>query len=169
MKIKYIILWLIISVSNLSNGQTIEKLTFESTEKKLLDFIISKGDVPLNDIENFKSGKYGLYFFGVYNNLKKGDLINGIYCFSLARTHSKNYFLIVENNNYIILDITSKKGLELAIENTLNFCEREKYCSDLISENVTRLINTYYKINLNPNNRIDVNCERNIIKIKKLP
>jgi len=44
----------------------------------------------------------------------------------------------------------------------LNFCERQKYCSDITQDYVTRMVAAYYKINMNTTKRGDVNCKNGI-------
>lgn len=43
------------------------------------------------------------------------------------------------------------------------------YCVEITKEIVTSIIDSYYKYNKNPLNRIDVNCEKGVVDKKDLP
>lgn len=162
--------WIIILLFSLTaTGQTESKITFQSIKDNLINFLIFKGDIWENDIKDIKDGKYNINFSGIHNNYKKENLINGIYSFSAPITHTKAYFVIIENNNHFILDISTRDGLDTAISNTLDFCERNKYCSDITEDYISRLIGVYYKINKNPINRFDKNCEDGVKTVTTLP
>ena len=85
--------------------QTLKIDTFQKIKPKLIDFLIKTGDIRQNEIDDFKNGKYGLDFFGIYNNndYNKKKLIDCVYSFSLSRTHTKTHFLIIEDNNICLL------------------------------------------------------------------
>ena len=151
------------------NSQTIKILTFESLKKELLPFLINNKDIMDNEIEDYRSGKKQISIVGLQNNYFKGDLKDGIYRFSQTRTHSRVYFVIIEKNNFTILDLSSRDGLDLAIKNTLDFCERSKYCEEITNDYVSREIRIYYSKNKNPNVGTDVNCLYGIKVTKKLP
>lgn len=164
------LLWIIILLFSLSvNGQIDSKITYQSIKENLINFLIYKGDIWENDIKDIKNGKFNLNFSGVHNNYHKENLIDGIYSFSAPITHTKAYFLIIEDKNFVILDISTRDGLENAISKTLDFCERKKYCSDITEDYISRLIGVYYKINKNPINRSDKNCENGVIDTSGLP
>lgn len=166
-KVSLIILALIVSLS--SSCQSTKNMTEEVIKSKLADFLIKKEGLNDKDIEDIKKGKLGISLLGLFNPFKKNELNDGIYSFSLSRTHVKVYFLIIEKEDYIILDISTREGLDLSLKNTLDFCERKKYCSDITEEYVSRMIIMYYKVNKNPINKIDPNCETEIKDTKNLP
>lgn len=147
-------------------GQSTKLITVKSIENELRDFLIEKGDIDKNKIEDFNSGKLGLIVIGLINGSVKEELLDGFYSFSLLQSHTRVYFLIIEKENYTILDLSSRDGLETSIKNTLDFCERNKYCSDLSKEYISRMITMYYKVNKNPIHKIDINCETKI-RVKK--
>lgn len=169
MKAKTYISFLVLMICFTSSCQTVKKASFASLEKKLTTFLIDNGDIHNLEVEDYKSGKRSLTIIGLYNNYNKGELLNGIYSFSQNRTHARAYFLIIDNEKYTILNLSSRKGLDEAIKNTLNFCEKNKYCVDISNDYVSRLIRVYYTINKNPNARIDINCESGVISTKDLP
>lgn len=153
------IVTLIISLLCLNSYcQITNKLTFDSLKKELIPFLINSKDIIDNELEDYKSGKRQISIVGLQNNYYKGDLKDGIYRFSQTQTHSRVYFIIIEDNNYIILNIATREGLDLAIKNTLDFCERKKYCEILINDYISRMIRIYYQKNKNPNVGADLNC-----------
>ncbi len=145
-----------------ANCQSLKVFTFKLLEKELVLFLIKNKDIFESEIKDYNDGKKRLNIFGIYNNYRGGKLKNGIYCFSQTRTHVRNYFVIIENENFIILNISNRQGLDIAIKDTLDFCERNKYCEKITNDYITRLIRTYYNFNKNPIAHIDLNCENGI-------
>lgn len=150
-------------------SQISHKLTFEKLRVETIDFLLHKKEVTEARAEKLKSGEFSFILRGVNNNLAEGDLKNGMYAFSLLDDHCRGYFLIVENDSHIILDIGTRTGLDEAIKNTLDFCERNKFCVDITNDYVSRLIGVYYNINKNPLNGHDINCEKGVKEINELP
>jgi hypothetical protein len=163
---KKIIIITLLICSPFVRGQ--EKVTFKSLSDKLVDFLQQEREIHINDVTELKS-RDTFVLSGLFNDKKSGDLTNGFYVFSSGRSHSKVYYLIFENNTYTILNITTRQGLDTAIKNTLDFCDREKYCFEITRDCVSRLIGVYYKINKNPENRIDINCLYGVKDTKDLP
>jgi hypothetical protein len=149
--------------------QTVRKITFPNLEKELIEFLVKNGDIHNLEVEEYKNGKRRVTISGLYNDYNKGTVIDGLYSFYQNRTHARAYFLLVENNKYTILDISSRQGLDLSIKNTLDFCERNKYCVDITNDCISRIINVYYNINLNPRAGADINCESGVKDTKALP
>jgi len=149
--------------------QTVKNINSKDLEKVLLDFLIQNGDIHKLELDDYKSGKRDISIKGFFSNSKKEVLINGIYMFYQNKTHSKNYYVIVENGKNIILNISSRQGLDLAIKDVLDFCDRNKICADITEEYVNRMVSMYYRKNKNPMAGIDVNCERGISDTKNLP
>lgn len=169
MKTKNILSILILLLSITSSCQTTKNLNFTSIEDKLIEFLIKKGDIMEHQVKSFKNKEYSIHLIGVKNGYNKDTLINGIYFFSAHISHTKTYYLIVENDNYTILDLSNREGLDVSIKNTLDFCERQKYCSDITEDYINRIIGVYYKINKNPLIKTDVNCEKETKHTKDLP
>jgi len=92
-----------------------------------------------------------------------------MYAFNTGTTHNKAYFVLVEKDSYHILNLSTRSGLEAAIETTLDFCEQNEICVDITNDYISRLVGVFYNINKNPENRRDVNCLRGINDEKKLP
>ena len=165
-----IALGLILLVFVSCKAQDIQKLTFERLKTATIDFLVKKNELTPDRAAKLKSGEFnGFILQGVNNKLSKGDLKNGMYAFSLLDDHCKGYFVLVENDHYIILDIGTRQGLDEAIKNTLDFCEKNKYCVDITNDYVSRLVGVYYNINKNPSNGHDVNCEKGVRDVKSLP
>ncbi|WP_298139998.1 hypothetical protein [Flavobacterium sp.] len=156
---KHLLLFILIFFNSVSSScQSAKQLTFESIENNLIDFLVIKNEIRDDQVVNFKHKKSKVYLSGIQNGYSKNELINGIYVFSAPYTHTKVFYLIVENEKYIILDVSDREGLEIAIKDILDFCERQRYCSDLTQDYVSRMIAAYYKINKNPIRRNDINC-----------
>lgn len=169
MKLSKIIIIIICVLPLKSIGQTLENKTFSCLEKELIKFLIEKKDILEFEVEKYKNGKSRLNISGAQNNYRKGELKDGIYIFSQTRTHVRLYFVIVEENNFTILDISNREGLEISIKNTLDFCERKKYCQKITGNYVTGLIRAYYTKNRTPTAGMDINCERGVRNTKDLP
>ena len=159
----------IIIIATIScKGQVPAKLNFETLNVKLIDFLETNKDFNTERAERYRRKEYTLNVIGVSNNLSSGELKNGMYSFSLG-SHSRAYFVLVENQKFFILNIATREGLNDAIETTLDFCERNKFCVDITNDFIRRLIGVYYNINKNPENRSDINCVKGLNVIKKLP
>ena len=169
MKSKLIIRILMFLISFSASCQVSKSISFKSIEKNLTDFLIEKGSIMEHNVNDFRSGKHHINFSGVLNGYSKDDLINGIYVFSSGFSHSKVFYFIIENENFIILDISSKEGLNSALISTTDFCERQKYCSEITIEYTSRILGAYYVINKNPINRRDIYCIKSKNKVKDLP
>ncbi|MEC4048614.1 hypothetical protein OX284_004170 [Flavobacterium sp. SUN046] len=169
MKLKYIYSILILLIAITSSCQSTKNITFESFENSLIDFLIKKGEIMEHQVNDFKNKKYTIHVIGAKNGYNRNNLINGIYTFSSGFSHTRTYYLIIENDKYVILDISSREGLEISIKSTLDFCERQKYCSDITQEYISKLVGVYYTRNKNPIVWLDTNCESGVKETKDLP
>jgi hypothetical protein len=133
-------------------SQESRKLTFENLKLEIIEYL-------------FKT-KYTFNILGLQNGTKEGELINGIYVFSADKY---GYFVIVENNLYTILDVSSRHNLDVALLQLINFCDRNKYCVEITNDYVAKLLRTYYNENKNLNRALDINCERGINNTDDLP
>lgn len=149
--------------------QTVKNINSKDLEKVLLDFLIQNGDIHKLELDDYKSGKRDISIMGFFSNTRKDALINGLYVFYQNRTHARIYYVILEDGKYTILNISSREGLDLAIKNVLDFCDKNKLCADITEQYVNRIVGMYYRKNKNPATRIDVNCERGISDTKYLP
>ncbi|KAF2519341.1 hypothetical protein E0W68_03025 [Flavobacterium salilacus subsp. salilacus] len=161
---------ILILISNLTFAQNPD-LTFQSLKEHLVDFLIEKGDIRENEIKEFKNDLEKIKVIGVYNNVNKGKLINGVYSFFIPRTIARSNFVIVDDNKFIILDLTNKEGLESSISNLMIFCEKQNYCYTITQDYISRMIRIFYTINKNPKLRKDFNCEQEygVISTESLP
>ena len=167
MKNIFINLVLIFSIS--CKSQVVDKLTFDSLKIELINFLSSKNELDKSKAEKLKKGENSFNLNGLYNNRHDGELINGLYSFSIFSSHSKGFFVIVENNSYTILDLSSREGLDKAIKDVLDFSERSKYCVGITRDIVSRLVTVYYNKNKYPLAGFDLNCEKGILNTDDLP
>lgn len=148
------------------------KLTFEKLQHDLTNYLIEKGEIYKSDIDSYKKGEKNIRISGFHNRLDRGDLKNGVYAFFLTRTMARGYFLIVDNQEYKILDITTREGLDKSIKEVLDFCDKYEYCVDISKTYVNRLVEVYYNFNKWPDQRRDLNCEEgrgSVTDTNKLP
>lgn len=166
---KIIYLVIMICFSQISTSQ--EKLTFEKLRVELTTYLLQHGEMLRSEVEDYKNGERQINLIGVHNNFAKGGLINGVYSFSLTRTMARGYFVIVDNSEYTILDITTRDGLDKSIKLLLDFCDKYNYCETIVTDYVGRLTRVYYNLNKWKGQRTDLNCEegRGIIDTKSLP
>ena len=148
---RIVLLLLILLSSNLSFCQETEKLTVESLKLELKEFLVEKNQIySANTRVNFR---------GIHKNKVDKNLINGIYVFNNGSTHSLSFFVIIDNSSYSILDISTLQGLKDSIERTLEFANKQNYCTEIIQKYISTLISVHYRINKNPRHRNDKNCE----------
>lgn len=166
---KNIFIYLVLFFSISCKSQVSDKLTFDTLKIELINFLSSKNELDKSRAEKLKKGENSFNLNGLFNNRHDGELINGLYSFSIFSSHSKGYFVIVENNSFTILDLSSREGLDKAIKDVLDFSERSKYCVSISSDIVSRLIIVYYNINKNPLAGFDLNCEKGVINTDDLP
>ena len=166
---KKVILFFFLLSTFLVFSQDDKKLTFDNLKPFLIDFLFEKNQLSLERVDKLKSGEHDFNLRGVFNNKRDGELINGIYAFSNFSSHSKAFFVLVENNEFTILDLDNRDGLDVSIKNVLDFSERNKYCVLITSEIITRLLKVYYNKNVNPLIGQDINCIRGVVDFEDLP
>ena len=137
--------------ANFSFSQETEKLTVENLKIELKEFLVEKNQVYSNNTR--------VSFHGIHKNKVDKNLKSGIYVFNNGSNHSLSFFLIIENNSYNILDISTLQGLKKSIASTLEFANRQNYCSEITKDYISRLIGVHYNVNRNPRNIGDGNCE----------
>ena len=150
-------------------SQVTNEQTFDSIKIKLIDFLQSKSEIDSVKANKLINGEHTFNLRGIFNNKHKGELINGLYAFSAFSSSSRGFFIIVENNSFIILDLSTREDLDKSIKEVLDFAERSKYCVTISSEIVSRLVTVYYNKNKNILAGIDLNCERGISNTADLP
>lgn len=146
-----VLLLIILLASNFSFCQETEKLTVESLKLELAEFLMEKNQIRSNDKR--------VSLRGIHKNRVDENLKNGIYVFNNGSTHNLSFFVIVDNNSFSILDISTTQGLKDSIETTLKFAKSQKYCTEITQDYISRLIGVHYRINKNPRRRNDKNCE----------
>ncbi|TRW21459.1 hypothetical protein FMM05_20115 [Flavobacterium zepuense] len=167
-----LLLFLVLLISPLNLlAQNSQELTFGKLQSDLAEYLFQKKEMNANQIEKHEKGIGTVLVNGIHNNIYEGKVINGIYAFSLTGTMSKSYFLIVDEKRYIILDITTREGLDKSISLILDFCDKYKYCETITTDYVGRLVRVYYNLNKWPGQRTDLNCEegRGVTDIQGLP
>jgi hypothetical protein len=147
-------------------SQESRKLTFENLKLEIIEYLFKTDKIDSIHFTNYKNSKYTFNILGLQNGTKEGELINGIYVFSADKY---GYFVIVENNLYTILDVSSRHNLDVALLQLINFCDRNKYCVEITNDYVAKLLRTYYNENKNLNRALDINCERGINNTDDLP
>nr|WP_315240138.1 hypothetical protein [uncultured Flavobacterium sp.] len=163
---KAIILIYLLIVSYNGLCQSKGQLTFDTLKSNLIEDLYAIKAIDTVWMENVKKGEYSLNISGLENNLREGDLKNGIYFFNIKRY---SYFVLVENSHYMLLDFRSRHGLDLSVLNLMDFCERNNYCVQVTNNYVTKLIGIYYHVNKDLSRGLDVNCEKGIKDTKGLP
>ena len=123
----------------------------ESLKIELEEFLVEKNQIYNTNIR--------VNFRGIHKNQVDENLKNGIYVFNNGSTHSLSFFVIVDNNSYSILDVSKFKGLKDSIERTLEFSKKQDYCTEIIKDYVSRMVNVYFTVNKNPRSRLNKNCE----------
>ncbi len=138
-------------VSNFGFSQPTKKLTLDSLKLELAKFLVEKHQIKdVTQNVNF----YGLHSDKVDENLKKG-----IYAFKPSWNHSSIFFVIIEDNTFDILDISTLQGLKESINKTLVFSDKMNYCVEIIDDYISRLINVHYTFNKYPRSLINPNCK----------
>lgn len=148
MRIVLIITFLL--VSNFGFAQQTKKLTLDSLKLELAKFLVEK--------HQFKDVTERVTFYGLHKDKVDENLKNGIYGFANGWTHSLKFFVIIENNKFYILDISTLQGLKESINKTLIFCDKMNYCVEIIDNYILRLINVHYTFNRYPRSLINPNC-----------
>lgn len=149
-------------------AQTKSNLTMDSINDDLVTFLIEKGDINTRFASDFKNNKNKIHVFGLINNYSKNELIDGMYSFSAPISHTRAYYLIIDDKQFTILDLSNKDGCNLALKNTLDFCEKRNYCTNIVKQYISGIIYMYYK-NKNPLKIINVDCKKHMKNHKDLP
>ncbi|MFT3796523.1 hypothetical protein [Flavobacterium sp.] len=167
---KNITLALVFMITFSGLSQKSEKLTFNELKNEVIDFMVANKNMQLEMAEKYKSGEYNTFILtGSINQQKEGDLKDGLYQFAPLASHQQVYFVLVEKDNFEILDLSTRKQLDEAIIKVLDFCERKKFCYEISSSYTSVLIKFFYNRNKNPLNGYDVNCGDKKIGLQDLP
>lgn len=126
-------------------AQQNKELTLDSLKLELAKFLVKKKQ--LKNLEVYTEKKQGLNFRGIHDFSTVEKLKNGIYTFSNFSSHRLVFFVIVEDNTFHILDVFSKDDLKVSVDKTLDFCFKQKYCTEIISDYITRLFRVHYVVN----------------------
>ena len=146
-----------------------QKMTqLESVELEVAKKLFLSKDLGESEYVKFKKTGKGISIYGIHNSVSSDKMKEGVYGISKG-THSLVYFLIYEESEMQILNISSAESFALSTKYFLEFAERKKYCVEIIKDYMTRFINVYYKINKNLNTRKDINCSKGINSTDDLP
>jgi len=166
MRSKILILALIISVTCF--GQN--KLTYSELKNNVIDYLVINKNLNNENAKKYKSGEYnGFTLVGSINQFNDEELKDGLYQFAPLASHQRIYFTLVENDNYTIIDLSTRQQLDDAITKVLDFCERKKFCHEISIAYAGKLISYFYNNNKNPNNGYDINCGKEKLTLKDLP
>ena len=164
-KLYFILVFLVIA----SNCKSQELTNLNDIENHVSEFLFKNGDLNELSYEKFKKTKVGISVYGLHNKIDAINLKEGVYGFSKATSHSRNYFLIYKDKSVKILDVSTQEALSNSIKEFLNFAEGNGYCVDIINDYISRFVNSYFIINKQPNIRQDKNCSKGIFSTEDLP
>src|SRR5690606_27875315 len=85
---------------------------------------------------------------------------------SNGSNHNYIFYVLIDENSFKILDISTFHGLKESINQFLFFADKQNYCEQIINDYLSRFLNVHYNINRNPRNRINRNCEYESRSIK---
>lgn len=139
-KVKYLILSLVFCLS--CSSQSVIN-NYSDLEKAIGEILFEKGYISQND---FNSDK-GFSIYGMHNKkINRKHLRIGIYGVSTG-THSPVSFFIYDNNSVKFLDINSQKDFLESLSIMVNYCNEKRYCDEIITDYISRIINVYYRTN----------------------
>ncbi|WP_299223558.1 hypothetical protein [uncultured Aquimarina sp.] len=163
---KTLLLILILFVSSISYSQETKKISFDDLKIELENFLVEKNQIRYLEKDSVKIGR--LYIGGIHNKLLDKQLKNGIYVFNNNSTHSLSFFVIIENNSYDILDISTLSGLIESAKKVIVFSNKQNYCYEITIDYLSRLIGVHYNINRNPRYIGNKNCKSELKPIKSI-
>ncbi len=131
---------------------------FKSIKEAAHDFFLEKEDFNKYLYDRYIKNGEGASIYGIHNKIDTLKIQDGIYWFTLG-SHFKKHFLIYDNKDVEILDISSKKELKNSIKKTLEYSVKKDFCVQIINDYISRLIHTHYTVNKNPRTLLDVNCK----------
>lgn len=140
------IIILLLFLFSFGYSQQNKELTLDSLKLELAKFLVKKRQ--LENLEVYTEKKQGLNFRGIHDFSTVEKLKNGIYRFSNFSSHKLVFFVVVEDNTFDILDVFSINDLKISVDKTLDFCFKKKYCTEIISDYVTRLFRVHYLENM---------------------
>ena len=138
-------------------SQQSEELTLDSLKIELAKFLIQKKH--LKNIEAYTEKKQNIYISGIHKRGTIKTLKTGIYNFRINSSHSIAFFVIIKENTFDILDISTFNGLKSSINKLLEFSNKQEYCAEIIFDYISRLISVYYRYNKRMLKIKDKNCE----------
>jgi len=166
MRSKILILVLIISVTCV--GQN--KLSYSKLKNNVIDYLVTNKNLNNENAKKYKTGEYnGFTLVGSINQFNDEELKEGLYQFAPLASNQRIYFTLVENDNFTIIDLSTRQQLDDAITKVLDFCERKSFCHEISKAYAGKLISYFYNTNKNPNNAYDINCSKQKTKLQDLP
>lgn len=135
-----------------------QNLSREEVKEDLIEFLYNRKEISLERAEAYRNNEAVFYLRGVINMNKEEFLRDGMYTFSSLISHTRTYFILVDNDHYDILKLDDRKELDIALLRILDFCEEKRICVDIKNKYIQRIIDVYYNVNRLVDNEFDIDC-----------
>lgn len=169
MKVKvFFILGIFFILNSRLSAQNFE-LKKDDVKIALVDFLFERNEVDKRSAVEYKRGNYTFYFVGVINDYMEDELKDGIYEFGTLASHTRVYFVTINEGKYEILDLKNREDLNRTLLRVLDFCEEKRLCVDIIKEYTQRVLHVYYNVNRFVDNEFDIDCYDYEEQKKNLP
>ncbi len=152
--VKYKMLSLIIFVFLSCNSQNNNELTILESKVKIA---LVKFDNQDSDSTPIKLSKHHFNISGIYNKINPDNIKDGIYILNFGTHMPVNYF-IYENNEVVLLNLSSFDTFLKSVRLLTNYSIKEGYCKELISDYLSRMTTIFFNTNNNLKKHHN-NCE----------
>ncbi len=148
---------LLLSIGSCRSQHNVE---LDSVKKVVAKFLLDKGEWNDQQHSKYIKTEKGFSIRGIYNKLNSEKLKEGIY-WIYRGTHTREYFLLYEDEKTSILDISTQEELSKSINKALEYFAKRGFCIEIINEYLSKIIRIHYSINKNIRKRSskDPNCK----------
>ncbi|NLN24080.1 MAG: hypothetical protein GX163_00130 [Bacteroidetes bacterium] len=121
-------------------SQSIKPLTYKEIKTGIASYLVEIGF--FKGIEEYHTDTNTIRFSGFFNEIAdKNAIPDGVYCSSTRASHGIYLFVIVDGNEYKILNLYDKQDLFSSLTEILNFSIKKDYCKELVIEYIERALN----------------------------
>ena len=120
-------------------SQRDKPLTYEEIKTGIANYLVEVGF--FKGIEEYHTDTNTIRFSGFFNEIADKDSIpDGVYKSSTRASHGIYLFVIVDGNEYKILNLYDKKELFRSLIEILNFSIKRNYCKEVVIEYIESVL-----------------------------
>ena len=124
-------------------SQSDDSITYANIETGIANYLVEIG--YFKEIKESRTNSNKIRLSGFFNEITDKDSIpNGVYKYSTRSSHGIYLFVVVEENNYKILNLYDKKELFRTLNEILNFSIKRDYCKEVVIEYIESALHWHF-------------------------